>query len=309
MEFFDRKEEVMEIELTSYGKSLFSRGLFNPVYYDFVDSDILYDNQYAGENAEAQTETHDRITETPRLKIVAITEDLEKLSNKTFESEKESEGFGVKILSDNPGIGLSENTSNYAPAWNIGFVGGAIQSVTGSGIERFPLIDLQTINYQVLGEKDAEVEGYNLPDGTTIYVSGSSLILDIVEENVTDNKDNFDVRFLLYNENEDDYKPLVFKERVSNIRDGILLDKTEESNVEITPEFIEYYFDVLEDRRIDGEGKQQLCAYGAFDKKDISFLDYGIDCEEVKESQPKLDTSKLYSSRTPENKLGEKCRK
>ena len=44
MEFFDKKEEVMEIHLTSYGKELlYSKGKFKPFYYSFFDEGILYD--------------------------------------------------------------------------------------------------------------------------------------------------------------------------------------------------------------------------------------------------------------------------
>ena len=47
MRFFDKKEEVLDIELTQYGKHLLSRGKFKPTYYAFFDNNVLYDPEYA----------------------------------------------------------------------------------------------------------------------------------------------------------------------------------------------------------------------------------------------------------------------
>ena len=48
MSFFDRKEEVLEIQLTPHGRYLLSLGEFQPVYYSFFDDDIVYDSNYIG---------------------------------------------------------------------------------------------------------------------------------------------------------------------------------------------------------------------------------------------------------------------
>ena len=72
MRFFDTKEEVIDLQLTPYGKSLLSMGMFGPTYYAFFDDDILYDLSYAnnsGSYAETQNQTEERITKkTPRAK-------------------------------------------------------------------------------------------------------------------------------------------------------------------------------------------------------------------------------------------------
>ena len=48
MLFMDKKEEVIDIELTPYGKQLLSMGKMKPVYYAFFDDNIMYDAEYAG---------------------------------------------------------------------------------------------------------------------------------------------------------------------------------------------------------------------------------------------------------------------
>ena len=72
MQFFNQKEEVIDIQLTQFGKRLLSQGRFKPTYYAFYDNDILYDLNYAnasGSYKETQSQTEKRILkETPRLK-------------------------------------------------------------------------------------------------------------------------------------------------------------------------------------------------------------------------------------------------
>ena len=36
MEFFNKKEDVLDVELTEYGKYLLSLGQLDPVYYAFL---------------------------------------------------------------------------------------------------------------------------------------------------------------------------------------------------------------------------------------------------------------------------------
>ena len=48
MTFLDKKEQVLDIQLTQYGKYLLSKGKLKPVYYSFFDDDVLYDSTYAG---------------------------------------------------------------------------------------------------------------------------------------------------------------------------------------------------------------------------------------------------------------------
>ena len=50
--FLNKKEQVFDLKLTSYGNHLLSQGTFKPVYYAFYDDNIVYDLQYsAGKDA------------------------------------------------------------------------------------------------------------------------------------------------------------------------------------------------------------------------------------------------------------------
>jgi len=71
MEFFNKKQDVVDLQLTGYGKQLLSRGLFKPAFYAFSDDGIIYERQWvSGSNSDAQqTDIETRIQEeTPRLK-------------------------------------------------------------------------------------------------------------------------------------------------------------------------------------------------------------------------------------------------
>ena len=60
MGFFDKKEEVLNIELTPYGRKLLSQGKMKPYCYSFFDDDILYNSEKGG-FTENNTQTKDRI--------------------------------------------------------------------------------------------------------------------------------------------------------------------------------------------------------------------------------------------------------
>ena len=48
MKFLDGKEQVIDIQLTSYGKYLLSKGKFRPHFYSFYDDGVLYDSEHGG---------------------------------------------------------------------------------------------------------------------------------------------------------------------------------------------------------------------------------------------------------------------
>ena len=45
MTFFNRKEEVIEVQLTRQGREKLAMGKFKPASYEFLDEDILYEKR------------------------------------------------------------------------------------------------------------------------------------------------------------------------------------------------------------------------------------------------------------------------
>jgi hypothetical protein len=69
--FFNKKEEVLDVQLTQLGKYLLSKGKLRPAYYVFSDDEILYDVHYVSGTPEKQKETSNRIQrETQRLRTM-----------------------------------------------------------------------------------------------------------------------------------------------------------------------------------------------------------------------------------------------
>ena len=64
MKFLDRKEQVLELQMTQYGKGLMSRVTFQPAYYAFFDDDVVYDSEYMSTNGMAKKGNGDSITST-----------------------------------------------------------------------------------------------------------------------------------------------------------------------------------------------------------------------------------------------------
>lgn len=141
MAFFNTKEEVVNIELTPYGKHLLSEGKWKPVYYEFYDDDILYDSQHAG-FAEKQDETKERIKETPRQKIQYSFEGAETRYKRFLKRLKDGDGKEIPVLEQRKNFFLSAlplgNSSigyNFYPAISIKTLNGQISSSIQEQIE------------------------------------------------------------------------------------------------------------------------------------------------------------------------------
>jgi len=166
MEFFNKKEEVIDIKLTQYGKYLLSQGKFKPVFYSFSDEEILYDSDY-GVGTENQNATELRIQEnTPSLKIQHNYVSLEKEARKSPDeqaSKERNQLFVSPIANSNLGV-------DKFPAWKIEALSGefstdsttpiVISSITSEILE-IPQIGA-TITYTVTPELLEEIrdEGF-----------------------------------------------------------------------------------------------------------------------------------------------------
>jgi len=127
MTFKNQKEEVIEIELTSYGKHLLSKGKFRPTFYAFFDDDILYDAEYAGAEEEQNYAQTRILEETPRLRVQTTYTGLEteiekqieeaRANNKKLKDSFQSTKERHYALS--APLGRSSLDSDFAPSWDI----------------------------------------------------------------------------------------------------------------------------------------------------------------------------------------------
>ena len=195
----NKKEEVLDIKLTQYGKKLLSIGELNPVYYTFHDEGVIYDSEYASFQ-EIQNDIEGRILEdTPSLR-----------TQHNFTSAKESGGI-IKITNPDgtmdeidvyqissraalgSALGQSEyNNQNY-PAFKMSIFGGEITSVdTGSANqygEKIPQVNctVETLAYvrniddvQKYPNPFEDVSSPIASDGSYLAVKAPKFLLELL---------------------------------------------------------------------------------------------------------------------------------
>jgi hypothetical protein len=181
MEFFNKKEDVIDIQLTQYGKYLLSIGEFRPEGYAFFDDDVLYDVGH-GHFSEEQNKSSSRIKmDTPRVKTQYVFSGIEtqfqtlkgKIQNTTQKFTGPSNDwldFGVvqqgpeKNYSLSLPIGESALSTKFAPAWNVNYINGTLtgssQFITGSNFSnvRIPQLesDIKYKTYVTFFDEDEE---------------------------------------------------------------------------------------------------------------------------------------------------------
>ena len=227
MIFFNDKEDVLDIQLTQYGKYLLSIGKWKPSYYAFFDNDILYDGA-AGGFTEVQNDIEPRIQEnTPRLRtqysftsretdFAQYYEDRQDASLSEIERIK-LQGTPEKLYSLTTPLGTADLNLNKAPRFKLKIYQGEISSssavTTGSFQQlQIPQIEMEVIyktkiksldddatnTERALGTVDPyeQAEQLNLgvfDDGTYIQVIPDNILLVLEEENSIFERENFEI--------------------------------------------------------------------------------------------------------------------
>jgi len=221
MTFFNKKEEVLDIQLTSYGKRQLAKGKFKPKFYAFFDDNILYDSEYAN------------FTEEQNLVEPRIQESTVSLRS---QASYESPEFNLQSISENQStankhhsliypLGASSISSEYSPAWDIKFmkgeISGSVKHLTGShqpllipqidvdityktlikgqgenvqlGQDVFP--DLQgNVGDMFFGDRKVLISRV-FDDGTYVEVIQSPILVDIFESNTEFEMENVEIEF------------------------------------------------------------------------------------------------------------------
>ena len=273
MIFFNPKEDVLDIELTQHGKRLLSQGKLKPSYYLFFDDDILYDANCASNATEPQKDIEGRIQEeTPRLRTQYTFSELKEGISFDYPTPTPDRHFSLV-----DSLGTSDPLSNISPRWDIRLFGDdspvitrATEYMTSSfGTLRIPQIDVEasfktSISSEIGGptiDEDPNLSSAIQADGTYISVQPRTILMQVLERHAVFEKENFDIEvYLSGSETEsrvvgtpklENWIPLSFKKKVSNIVDGVLMDKQPEICHDIDSTHVEYYFDIFVDKEIN----------------------------------------------------------
>jgi hypothetical protein len=322
--FLNKKEQVFDIKLTSYGHYLLSVGKFKPAYYAFYDDNILYDKKYADVNSnENQNDIENRIQkDTQYIEGLVLFRDVEETLNN---GEGATDWYNQLVISprqqvptadvfrlDNQiGDVFSEGDANLAPAWKVVSLQSVISSVDqtdASNNSTIPQINVTSIYRKKAVDLQEFVTSLETPeddirsqlistltfeDGKTIQLVNNDPLCYVEELNTTLLNSNFDIEVfhVLTSSNDGNYDQLerkYFRTQIPQIQNGFMVSETPERVPEgdITNTSVEYYFDVLVDQQVD---KFTACKAAAFFNKKSYYVDLDFDCDEVRQEREYYD--------------------
>ena len=252
MTFFNKKQEVIDIQLTRFGKNLLSRGAFKPVYYQFFDDDVIYDISRAN-SSEEQNEAETRIKEGVRLRTQHTTVGLEtsfKEQKKLIEEGKRGVFLKMRRQADplekdkllkyplsntKPGAQEAPSFVLHAKAAEISGSTVTYPDPTGSYpfknrptltikpkyeyvIDRRNISEPEDVLYDSETFVDLTKEKIEFLDGSTIELIKKDLIIDLEELVSSYGLDNFEIE--IYEETEkgsEQYVQILEEEEVYNL--------------------------------------------------------------------------------------------
>tara|TARA_A100001015_G_C14970575_1_gene704932 strand:- start:693 stop:1664 length:972 start_codon:yes stop_codon:yes gene_type:complete len=318
MTFFNKKTEVMQIEMTPYGRYLYSIGKFKPHSYEFVDDDVIYKVSNSG---EAQETSHTRIiNDTPKLKINrAFQEEAPEI-----QSPSRIEDVRVMVKKDNQRqnnlfpLGKSSYSSDNSPSFQVtmlkGDISGSQMTKSNESSIFIPQINidfnieatLRNVLSDPIGE--STYSSIEFGNGTYVDLSFENQIIHLKEFNSFYEKENFEIEVFLPHTTRDGattLRPLKMEKHTPRIVNDILVDIDNLDDdfpsvgnffEDTSPDknYVDYYFTILCDNQISQE---EICK--AVDKLEINsqFLDEELICPDQR-----TDRFDIYSTRvTPDD--------
>jgi hypothetical protein len=274
MEFFNKKEEVLEVMLTNYGRDRLAAGQLNPTYYAFFDDDVMYDVSGSG-YTENQNDAELRIqSNTPKLKSIPTREGAETRVTKFISNISgqmstigghtsdpannvaifQQQPYGDKGKLDAYPLGKSSLNKKYAPAWQVELLSTPTASVAqrflseDGLIQPIPQINI-TIDYETTFKDgpitNDSITGYLESSNIFLALKENYLMVEIKEENTPFEKENFEIE--------------VFES--GSVGEYTSLSFTPESETEFissTIDNVEYFMNILTDDDIPTEVINEL---------------------------------------------------
>jgi hypothetical protein len=263
MSFFNKKEDVISIELTPHGRKLLSRGKLKPTYYSFFDDDILYDSNRGG-FTESNSQSKNRIlSETPYSKPQTNYKGVESKNadQRSFETENH-------LM--NP-VGSNKENSEKSSGWDITF----LHNTASSSTKYFSATDSQTLQIpQIESTVSFRMKLENTEDTlatdsfqlihesfrSAVYVNimEEQLMLNVLEANGFYEKDGLEIEVYLYEQDQQTYKRLQTYEKESAIQNDLLVRELKNSQkalfevreTTVNPDLIEYWLRLKVDDEI-----------------------------------------------------------
>lgn len=331
MTFFNKKTEVMQIEMTPYGRYLYSIGKFKPHSYEFVDDDIIYTLATSSIESHLTSSAHNRIVnETPKLKINRAFQDEAPQLEAPARIDKQRIMQKRMIQTQNGlfSLGKSSYSSENAPTFQVSTLQGSISSSfnhfrTSSSRDGRKAVDQGAdilipqinIEYEILATLRNELQESSFlyemasdvfENGTYVTLHHQEIIMHLKEFNSFYEKENFEIEVFL-EESNGLLTPLKFTKVFKSLVNDMLVDGMESDDGLYTPEdspfgkydessdYVDYYFSIERDRDIPIE---ELCK--AIDKLEVNnqFIDEELICPDQR-----TDRFDIYATRVDPSDL------
>jgi hypothetical protein len=324
--FLNKKEQVLDLKLTSYGHYLLSVGAFVPKYYAFYDDNIIYDQKYAHSGAfENQNDIDKRITEeTVYIESLVLFRDTEETLN-----QNDSAGVDwynqAQILARKRdpakdtfkyemalGDAYLDGDTKQVPSWKIYMLQSDIASSTTINPvtnERIPQVNISasyikrtkdnSFDYDPMNLREMDSKTTPFIDNRVVSIESKDPVIYIEELNTQPLVQNYDIEIfqVLTSSISGSIQTLTrkyFRKDIPQVQNGFLMSEVpkERPSDELTTGSVEYYFDVLTDRRID----QKIACKGANQfAKQSYYIDLGFDCDT---KQKTTDFFDIYGAAT-----------
>jgi hypothetical protein len=324
----DKKEEVIELKLTSHGKYLLGAGKFKPAYYAFLDDNIIYDAAYAN-ITETQNSAQKRIKEeTQYLEGLVLFQDLESYQLNDALDEMEYQPGDVtpreeiqstefyrfdQILGDAFLLG----DSRHSPSWKVVTLQGSASATHFMDFEtkaRIPQIELtasymlksmdydEYFNNKVYNSQDPldiELTTNPLADDKVVYLERTSPVFYVEEVNTQLLTENFDIEVFEFFEHESkEKKDVVFKflkrkyfnKKEPQIINGLMMSATKPDNEMNPEEESTQSVEYYFDIVKDKQiSKDVACRGASMFNKESFYVDIDFDCTQTENTDVNVD--------------------
>ena len=304
--FINKKEQVFDLQLTTYGRRMFSVGSFRPTYYTFFDDNVVYDSRYISLTGSTQNSINERVKDdTQYLESLTLFEGLETtvLQNRGgvidfFDKNDMATKFepakDIYKLDDAIGDAQLDASSQTAPAWKMVALQGNVTSSTTQDTTNetnIPQINidanyvLRVMDREYMFDPDSsrDLLGFTRAfiDGNVIALETDDPLIYIEEINTQILNDNFELEVFVQPVGDASrLERKYFKKEVPQIKDGLMLSPVQinlsgESEQDNTSS-VEYYFDVIADSQVD---RAIACKGAEIFNKQSYYVDLDFDCQ------------------------------
>lgn len=242
-EYLNPKEDIIKIELTSYGIERLKSGRLNPVYYSFHDDEIYYGDPDTTEISDKlEKDDHTRI-----YKETSYVTNYKKTSNTEPEDYFSSiQPMGTADRKTNLHSSLSlrihskdVEIANASIEQQKGYTGTLTEIDLGNLDYCLKAVALTDYDFENPEESIEDIFGdypTNLfEDESFIKIDAPDFMFSLEEMNVTDEFDNFEIEFYEYDEDSEKYKEITQLPKYTEgvIKNGLLLDNDNEEEITI----------------------------------------------------------------------------